>query len=85
MKFYINSINGVYVYDYLGHKSYTEYHTGNTVLFPSGSEFLVCKVTEEEDPLEKGKMLTAIYLRNVCLGMSKNQTFLWTDNNIGSS
>lgn len=71
--FYINSVNGVYIYDYLGHKSFVQEETGGTVLFKSGEEFLVCKV-------EKKAGMTNIYLRNVTLGLSQQQTVLWTDN-----
>ena len=70
--FYINSVNGAQIYDYLGHKSFTEKETGRTVLFQSGSEFIVCKVEEKNG-------MTNIYLRNVQLGLSQGQTILWTD------
>ena len=46
---YITSIYGSFIYDYLGHKSFTEKNTGDTVLFPSGSEFIVCKVAKEKN------------------------------------
>ena len=45
--FYINSINGALIYDYLGFKSFVENEAGRTVLFPSGSEFLICKVVKK--------------------------------------
>ena len=77
MTFHIKSLNGAYIYDYLGHQSFTEKETGKTVLFPSGSEFLICKVVKEEK--ENGKTEHHIYMRNICLGMSMQQTILWTD------
>ena len=69
---YIDSINASHVYDYLGPKSDMEKACGRTLLFPAGSEFLVCKVEKKED-------MTNIYLRNICLGLSRSHTILWTD------
>lgn len=80
---YITSIYGSYIYDYLGHKSFTEKNTGDTVLFPSGSEFIVCKVAKEKNQLT-GKEIDAVYLRNINLGLCQGETFLWTDNNIST-
>lgn len=42
--FHITSVNGALIYDYLGNLTVKEKETGRTVLFPSGSEFLICKV-----------------------------------------
>ena len=61
--FHIHSTNGVQIYDYLGNKSYVENQSGRTVLFPSGSEFIICKVDKDDQGM------THIYLRNVSLGM----------------
>lgn len=47
VKFYITSTNGSLVHDYIGHKTVMDKENGNTVLFPSGSEFLVCRVATE--------------------------------------
>lgn len=77
--FYIYSTNGAQIYNYLGNYSYQEKGTGRTVLFNSGSEFLVCKVEKDGD--EKYN----IYLRNITLGFTNNQTILWTDDSCGSN
>ena len=47
-----------------------------TVLFGSGSEFLVCKVETCD------KNVTHVYLRNVQLGLSEQTTLMWTDDQI---
>lgn len=43
------STNGSHVYEYLGNKSLIFKKTANTILFPSGSEFLICKVSKNVD------------------------------------
>jgi hypothetical protein len=72
------SVNGAFVNEYLGYGSFADEETANTILFPSGSEFLVCRVTEEKSPVT-AQPLKAIYLRNIVLGLTESQTFLWTD------
>ena len=47
-----------------------------TVLFESGTEFLVCKV----EKCKHGKV--HIYLRNVQLGLGESTTLMWTDDQI---
>ena len=64
MIFHIYSVNGVKVTEFLGYKSFTEAETGKTVLFPSGTEFLVCKVETTQESEGKNKV-THIYLRNL--------------------
>lgn len=78
------STNGSYIYDYIGYKSFTYEQMGCTVLFPSGSEFLICKVSHQNDA-NTGQQKTDIYLRNVCLGLSRGETFLWIDDMFTSS
>lgn len=48
-----------------------------TILFASGSEFLVCKRTEDGDKIN-------IYLREIKLGLNKNP-ILWCDDKIHDS
>lgn len=74
--FYIYSINGALIYNYLGNRSAVEKESGRTVLFPSGSEFLVCKVEMEG---QGANAQYKIYLRNITLGLTQNQLILWTD------
>ena len=47
-----------------------------TVLFESGTEFLVCKV----EKCDQG--VTHIYLRNIQLGLGDYTTMMWTDDQI---
>lgn len=47
-----------------------------TVLLPSGSEFLVCKIEDDESGVKH------VYIRNVQLGLSKTSTVLWVDENL---
>ena len=49
----------------------------NVILFPSGTEFLVCK-------REQVGMSLHIYIREICLGFSKN-VLLWCDDKLGST
>lgn len=48
--------------------------TGGTILFTSGTEFLVCKRIQVDQ-------VTHVYLREVAIGLQKNVT-LWVDHNI---
>jgi len=82
--FHIHSVNGIKVTEFLGYQSYAEKNTGQTVLFPSGAEFLVCKVEEKIDEASK-KRSTHIYLRNVELGLGQQTTVMWTDDQLVSS
>lgn len=59
-------------FELLGKNSFVQNEAGRTVLFASGQEFLICKV-------ERLDKMTNIYLRNVTLGFSNSQTYIWTD------
>ena len=75
--FYINSTNGSYVYDLLSYKSHLDKQWENVVMFPSGAEFLICKVEKRSDA---GRDMIDVYLRNVSLGLSPGgETFFWLD------
>ena len=62
----------------MGVKSKTEKEEAKTVLFPSGCEFLVCKV----EKLDNGKIMH-VYVREICLGLSN--PVVWLDESKNSS
>ena len=74
--FHIYSINGRCVRQFMEPESGFEVACANTILFPSGSEFLVCKRT---DDAVSG--ITHIYLREIQLGFAKN-TVLWLSDDL---
>ena len=73
--YHIHSVNGIKAVDFIGAKSILAYEKGKIVLFPAGSEFLVCKVEQIGDQKH-------IYLRNVQLGLSEQTTVMWTDDKL---
>ena len=69
--FHIYSIGGKSVSQFLIPGSAIMKATINTIIFPSGSEFLVCKREQVLD-------VTHIYIREVTLGLSRNAV-MWID------
>lgn len=74
--FHIFSVNGKRVSEFLDIDSILDKMHANTVLFSSGTEFLVCK-------REQVGVTLHIYIREICLGFSKNVVF-WCDDKLSS-
>lgn len=72
--FHIYSTEGRSISTYIGFNTPLDQATGKTILFPSGSQFLVCKREIVENQLH-------IYLRQVNLGLGHSIMF-WADEKV---
>ena len=76
--FHIYSVEGRMINAFLGFQSLVDIYAGKTVLFPSGSEFMVCKVDLKDN-------VKHIYLRNIPLGLKNEATVVfWVDEKVHS-
>lgn len=72
--FHIRSVTGRTLRDFYPEGTIVDLATRSTILFRSGTEFMVCKREQ------KGEVLH-VYIREICLGFGKN-VVLWCDDGV---
>ena len=74
MCFHIKSVSGRTIRDFFPEGTIVDKAIRNTILFRSGTEFLVCKREQVGDVLN-------VYIREINLGFGKN-VVLWCDDSL---